>query len=209
MAKKLDKSTEDRIKAAAEKIFLEKGFSAARTRDIAEESGLNLALINYYFRSKENLYNIIMMEKLIVFFNIIIDVLDDVNLTILERADKIVNKYTDLLLKEPNLPFFLLSEIQQNPDFFASKLNIKEKLVGSKTIRNLLLEENKKENMHFLLSFLGITLFPFIVRNVFEKLYDLTESEFSQILNERRVFIANLLTEIYPKVNQLTPEDNV
>ena len=150
-----------------------------------------------------------MMEKLIVFFNIIIDVLDDVNLTILERADKIVNKYTDLLLKEPNLPFFLLSEIQQNPDFFASKLNIKEKLVGSKTIRNLLLEENKKENMHFLLSFLGITLFPFIVRNVFEKLYDLTESEFSQILNERRVFIANLLTEIYPKVNQLTPEDNV
>ena len=69
--KELDSTTEAKIKAAAEKVFMEKGFSATRTRDIAEEAGMNLSLLNYYFRSKENLYNIIMMEKLKVFFDII------------------------------------------------------------------------------------------------------------------------------------------
>ena len=126
--KELDSTTEAKIKAAAEKVFMEKGFSATRTRDIAEEAGMNLSLLNYYFRSKENLYNIIMMEKLKVFFDIIIDVLNDEKLNLLDKATVLVNKYTDLLLHEPNLPWFLLSEIQQNPDFFSEKLKIKDRI---------------------------------------------------------------------------------
>ncbi|MGC3977884.1 MAG: TetR family transcriptional regulator [Paludibacteraceae bacterium] len=51
----LDQSTEEKIKQSAEKVFMEKGFFGARTRDIADEAGINLALLNYYFRSKENL----------------------------------------------------------------------------------------------------------------------------------------------------------
>ena len=57
MAKKksveVDLSTEEKIKEAAKKVFLKKGYAATRTRDIAEEAGINLALLNYYFRSKE------------------------------------------------------------------------------------------------------------------------------------------------------------
>ena len=67
MAKKKkidDGSTEQKIKEAARKLFTEKGFDAVKTRDIAEEAGLNLALLNYYFRSKEKLFEIIMLENL-------------------------------------------------------------------------------------------------------------------------------------------------
>ena len=46
-------STESKIKDAAKIVFHKKGFTATRTRDIAEEAGLNLALLNYYFRSKK------------------------------------------------------------------------------------------------------------------------------------------------------------
>jgi AcrR family transcriptional regulator len=49
-------TTEERIKQAAVKVFQAKGYGAARTRDIAEEAGINLALLNYYFRSKERLF---------------------------------------------------------------------------------------------------------------------------------------------------------
>src|ERR1700748_2737311 len=56
-------STEEKIKAAAKKLFTQKGFAATRTRDIAEEAGINLALLNYYFRSKEKLFELIMMEN--------------------------------------------------------------------------------------------------------------------------------------------------
>ncbi|MDN3670454.1 helix-turn-helix domain-containing protein [Echinicola jeungdonensis] len=58
-----DDSTEGKIKTAARKVFQQKGFAAARTRDIAEEPGINLALLNYYFRSKGKLFDLIMMEE--------------------------------------------------------------------------------------------------------------------------------------------------
>jgi len=54
--KELDTSTEAKIKAAARVVFHKNGFAATRTRDIAEEAGINLALLNYYFRSKQNHY---------------------------------------------------------------------------------------------------------------------------------------------------------
>ena len=51
-----DLSTEQKIKNAARKVFTEKGYAATRTRDIAEAAGINLALLNYYFRSKQKLF---------------------------------------------------------------------------------------------------------------------------------------------------------
>jgi AcrR family transcriptional regulator len=54
--KKIEPTTEEQIKEAARRVFTRKGYAATRTRDIAEESGHNLALLNYYFRSKEKLF---------------------------------------------------------------------------------------------------------------------------------------------------------
>jgi AcrR family transcriptional regulator len=65
--KELDTTTEAKIKAAARVVFHKKGFAATRTRDIAEEAGINLALLNYYFRSKEKLFDIIMWRPCKVF----------------------------------------------------------------------------------------------------------------------------------------------
>ena len=70
-----DKNTEQKIKDAARDIFHKKGFAATRTRDIAKLSGINLALINYYFRSKQKLFDIILLESMQSFFKIISDVL--------------------------------------------------------------------------------------------------------------------------------------
>ena len=63
MSKK-DTNTEDKILKAANKVFTQKGFAATRTRDIAAEAGINLALLNYYFRSKKKLFDIVMLENL-------------------------------------------------------------------------------------------------------------------------------------------------
>ena len=56
---KTDDSTESKLREAARKLFTRDGYAAVKTRDIAKEAGLNLALLNYYFRSKEKLYEII------------------------------------------------------------------------------------------------------------------------------------------------------
>ncbi len=61
-------NAEEKILTAARKIFLKKGFAATRTRDIATEAGINLALLNYYFRSKKKLFELVMQEKVEMLF---------------------------------------------------------------------------------------------------------------------------------------------
>ena len=72
-----DSSTEEKIKIAARHVFHIKGYAGTRTRDIAEEAGINLALLNYYFRSKEKLFEIVMMETLRDFLQSLTSVFND------------------------------------------------------------------------------------------------------------------------------------
>ena len=67
-------NTEIKIKDAAKSLFLKKGYSATTTRDIARESDINLAMLNYYFRSKRRLFEIIMFETLYEFLSKMVEV---------------------------------------------------------------------------------------------------------------------------------------
>ena len=67
-------TTEEKIKSAARTVFHTKGFAATKTRDIAKEAGINLALLNYYFRSKEKLFQIIMMDSIHSLFQSILPI---------------------------------------------------------------------------------------------------------------------------------------
>src|SRR6201987_5095264 len=104
-------STEEKIKQAARKIFMQKGYAATRTRDIAEEAGINLALLNYYFRSKEKLFDIIMLESLQSFRQSMVNVLNDKKTSLENKVETLVNNYLDLLLAQPEIPLFVLSEL--------------------------------------------------------------------------------------------------
>src|ERR1700736_6685770 len=83
-------TTEEKIKEAARKLFTQKGFAATRTRDIAEEAGINLALLNYYFRSKQKLFDLIMMENFRQFLQGVTVHFRDEHMTMVERVERIV-----------------------------------------------------------------------------------------------------------------------
>jgi len=120
-----DLSTEEKIKEAAKKVFTQKGYFATRTRDIAEEAGLNLALLNYYFRSKEKLFEIVMLEKVQKFFGVLLPVLNNPATTLEEKMESIPDKYIDLILENPDLPIFIMSEVRNSPDLFIKIANNK------------------------------------------------------------------------------------
>src|SRR5579872_3178450 len=115
-------SAEEKIKEAAKKLFTQKGFAATRTRDIAEEAGINLALLNYYFRSKQKLFDLVMMENFRKFLNGIQVNFLDPNMTIEGRVEKIVIAYVDFLTEFPDLPLFILNEIRGNPSKIAEQI---------------------------------------------------------------------------------------
>src|SRR5271154_299968 len=88
--KKPDLTAEEKIKEAARNVFTRKGFAATRTRDIAEEAGINLALLNYYFRSKEKLFEIVMLENFGQFLNGVQTLLNQKESSLEEKIDAIV-----------------------------------------------------------------------------------------------------------------------
>ena len=114
--KTIDATTEEKIKATARLVFHKKGYAATRTRDIAEEAGINLALLNYYFRSKEKLFEIIMFETLFGFMQNMIMVLSDEKSSLEKKVKLFVSNYIDLIIKDPNIPIFMLSEIRNHPE---------------------------------------------------------------------------------------------
>jgi AcrR family transcriptional regulator len=187
-------STEEKIKAAAKKLFTQKGFAATRTRDIAEEAGINLALLNYYFRSKEKLYDIIMLENFRQFIQgISVNVYDE-KASIDQKLEKIVVAYIDFLTENPNLPLFVLNEIKGNPSRIATQINEEVSPMRSHLLKQL--EEAAKagkisrvDPFHFIANLVGLTIFPFISKPILQRVTNTNDTQFHAFMQERKKLV--------------------
>ncbi len=190
-----DISTEEKIRKAAFKLFQQKGFAGTRTRDIADEAGINLALLNYYYRSKEKLFGIVMEESLKQMFVRLLIVLNNPTTSISEKIDIVVNIYIDLLKENPNLPLFVLSEVQANPEKFKKQVGIPdltiEKIFAIKQAK----EQIEKAGMgnidpfHIIINMVSMTIFPFAAKPMIKTLNKMDDERYEQFLEERRKLI--------------------
>jgi transcriptional regulator, tetR family len=194
MKKTKDISTEERIKAAARKVFHQKGFAGTRTRDIAEEAGINHAMLNYYFRSKEKLFEMVMMETMAQFFKGVNLMLNDENTSLDEKIDLIVSNYVDLLLKEPELPTFILNEVRPNPQAFVEQNPIKEALTHSVLTRQYAEavargEITEPNLMQAILNVIGLVIFPFIAKPILTSIVNIPEEQYKALMLQRKTLI--------------------
>jgi AcrR family transcriptional regulator len=196
-----DATTEEKIKNAARVVFLKKGYAATRTRDIAEEAGINLALLNYYFRSKEKLFDIIMMEIIKKFLSSIGSVFNDEKTTIEDKIETLVHHYIDLLTQHPDIPLFILSELRAKPNELVSKMGIKEILMKSFFLKQF--EQAIKEKriqpmhpLHFIMNLMGMTVFPFIASPLLKGIGELDEKNFNDLMQQRKTLVPKWIETI-------------
>lgn len=194
MSNTKDTSTEERIKAAARKVFHQKGFAGTRTRDIAEEAGINHAMLNYYFRSKEKLFEMVMMETMAQFFKGVNLMLNDESTSLDEKIDLIVSNYVDLLLKEPELPTFILNEVRPNPQAFVEQNPIKEALTHSVLTRQYAEavargEITEPNLMQAILNVIGLVIFPFIAKPILTSIVNIPEEQYKALMLQRKTLI--------------------
>lgn len=186
--KKMNKelTTEEKIIESARKLFTQKGFSATRTRDIAEEAGINLALLNYYFRSKQNLFQIIIEEKFDELFGIINPILSNSEISLEEKIETLVMNYTKMLLENEDLPFFVLSEIKSN-EFIAERVKQNAEILSQPVIENQLKERGFTiSSFNFIMNVMSLTLFPFMSKPLFVTSGLVKEDEFAHFVIERQ-----------------------
>ncbi|HWV31638.1 MAG TPA: TetR/AcrR family transcriptional regulator [Dyadobacter sp.] len=184
----LDLSTEEKIKEAASIVFTKKGYGNARTRDIAEEAGINLALLNYYFRSKEKLFQIVMAERIDKLFGVLGPVLNDESTTLEEKLEKITESYINMLLEHPDLPIFVLSEIRNNPEQLSNRFQARKHLTESVFIKQLVERRSDINPFHFLMNLLGMNLFPFVAKPVLQPILG-NEEMYRQLMEQRKQLV--------------------
>jgi AcrR family transcriptional regulator len=189
--KQLDTKTEAKIKIAARLVFHRKGFAATRTRDIAEEADINLALLNYYFRSKEKLFELIMFETMVDFMQSLAVVFNDEETTFVKKIELLANNYIDLISKEPEIPLFILSEIRTKPDDFFKKMPIGELIMNSvfiKQFKKAVADKKVTEPnpLHFMMNFMGLIVFPFAASPLLKKIGNIQDASFNKLMQERK-----------------------
>ena len=112
----INKGTEQKIMEAAQDVFLQKGLDGARMQEIADEAGINKALLHYYYRTKEKLFYAVFKWAASQFLPQVSSIMYDKNIGLFEKIRLFVKEYTKILYSRPFLPLFILHEITKNPD---------------------------------------------------------------------------------------------
>lgn len=189
-----EKSTEEIIFDAAQKIFIEKGFDGARMEEIAREASINKALLHYYYRTKEKLFKAI-FER--VFKNFVPQVLTfwDSDLPFFTKVEMFVDTYVSFIMKNPFIPNFVINELNRNPDSIVEMLGnasgiLKNDLFGK--FSEIVNKEINAGNIRpiapeqLLVNVLGLCIFPFVARPIIQGVVFKGDKKMYQLFLESR-----------------------
>ncbi|HPE18253.1 MAG TPA: TetR/AcrR family transcriptional regulator [Tenuifilaceae bacterium] len=200
---KLD--TEKAILVAARKVFILKGLDGARMQEIADEAGINKALLHYYFRSKEKLFQMVFKEALTKFFPKVFAMMASENLNFKDKIEAFVENYLKLILENPFIPAFIIGELNKNPE----KLSVFFDEAGLETqriqyvIKEIVAKEaglSFNQAKHLIVNIISLSIFPFVGRPLLEKIiFEGDKKAYENFLNERKKVVVDLIMTSLPK----------
>ena len=197
------RTTEDRILHAARKVFIAKGMAGARMQDIADEAGINKALLHYYFRSKEKLFETIFKELSIQFLPRVNAVFES-DLPLFEKIETFCSEYISKMIENPFIPLFIVNEINKQPEVFLKKMwGGKKPLVG-KLVQQIEAEVKKGkikriEPAQLLLNMVSMCIFPFVGKPLCQMVMGISESGYRQLMEERKKLVPQFIIESISK----------
>lgn len=199
-----DIQTEDKIFEAATEVFVSKGMDGARMQDIADHAGINKALLHYYYRTKDHLFNAVFEKIAGQMFKKFAPVFDE-NLTLEEKIRFFFSEHITFLQKNPRLPAFILNEINRNPARI-------RKILQNIDIKNLwrtLQDQHKDELIKYniteeslpqiMTTLAAISVFPFAARGLIEGIFQHMGVSFNDFIEERKEFAADFVIKAIKK----------
>jgi AcrR family transcriptional regulator len=199
-----DKLTEEKIFEAATDVFLDKGMDGARMQDIANRASINKAMLHYYYRTKDRLFNAVFEKIAEKVFSKFAPVFNE-NLTLEEKIRFFFKEHITFLQKNPRLPAFILNEINRNPARFRKLLSN----IDINKLWNILEEQHKEELAEYnitrdkipqlMTTIASISVFPFAARGILEGIFEKLDIDFDDYLEERKEFAADFVIKAIKK----------
>lgn len=186
--------TETLILQAAEKEFLEKGYSGANTTAIAEAAGVTHAMFHYYFRKKEKLFEKIFSEKIKQLKDMMFSAIENPELPLKKRIELGVERHFDFIAANPLLPRFIFNELHLNP---ARVEEIKTDMITMATsllnnLQKAIDREAEQGNCKqadartVLLDIISLNIFPFVAEPIIKGLLAPTDENMDTLLEQRK-----------------------
>ena len=193
-----DKQTEEKIFEAATIVFEEKGMDGARMQDIANRAGINKALLHYYFRTKDRLFDAVFQKVAGRMFMKFAPVFEK-DRTLEEKIRFFFRQHITFMQENPRLPSFVLNEINRNPARIKKLL----KTVDFKKLWSVLEEQHRDEFRKYnitiesapqiMTTIAAISVFPFAARGIFEGIFENLGVDFDSYIEERKEFAAEFV----------------
>ena len=182
------------ILAAAKEEFLDKGYDGARTTSIARNAGVTHAMLHYYFKTKEQLFERIFHETMEMLVKGILEVFTQTEKPFKERMAEALDIHFEVIRQNPRLPLFMIREVASRPERFDVIKNVICTFAG-----NLLATMQKDINQAvsngeispidattLLLDMISLNVFPFIIKPVFETVTGLDLNAESSFWEQRK-----------------------
>ena len=193
-----DRETADRILDAAHAVFLRKGTANSRTQEIADEAGVNKALVHYYFGTKAALADAIFERALGTLVPLMFGILADQNRSIDQKVRDIVREQIDFHSARPYLAGYMVSEMHAEPERITAimarrgspprdvlRRQIRE-AVESGTMRPITAEQ-------FIVNLMGLLIFPFALRPGLSRLLGIRPSGWADFMEERKRLLPDFI----------------
>ena len=188
-------TTEEKIFNAARIVFQKKGFTGARMQEIADEAGINKAMLHYCFKNKQLLFQAVFMNAFGQLAPQINEIFNSKE-TVFEKIKKFTHSYISFVIINPHLPAFVIQEMNNNPEFVMSFFYDQNKPNPSQFV--LQIEKEISEGIiktinpkQLLLDIFSMTAFPFVAQTLVKGIIQINDSDFLLMMEERKTTIAN------------------
>lgn len=194
---KKELNTEQKIIRAASTNFLKMGFAGARMQDIANEAGINKAMLHYYFRNKQQLFETVFQEKANQLFG---NVLNSISpQTDLEgMISSFIEEYLTFLSKNSELPLFVINEISRHPGLIEKVFlpSIQTIALRFKELLQQGIDAGRLRPIpfhHLLMNMISMCVFPILAKPILSKFLTSTGQDFQDLINERKQIITQCI----------------
>lgn len=190
-------NTEAEILIAAKEIFQQKGMAGARMQEIADKAKINKALLHYYYRSKQLLFEAVFKNAFSLLAPQLNKVLNDDN-DLFEKIRGFTKNYVSFVIAHPYLPNFVIQELNKNPEFIA-KLRANEnfpsiekfKLQVEEAIKNGIIKPIEAEQLF--INIISLNIFPFIGQPLLMALINTDNAKYKKIMENRKKEVAEFI----------------
>lgn len=196
--------TEEKILVSAKKVFYQKGLKGARMQEIADDAGVNKAMLHYYFRSKEKLFDKVFEQSVKSVTPMLMNVF-------LEQSDlntkiaRLIEMMIDLFLEEPYLSNFIVNELSQNPEkLFLNVLDSEGGLIGKiiPLINEQIQAEIEKGNVkadirpaELIVNIMSLCLLPIMAQTVLQKTLGIDDERMKRFMNKRKQTVTQFVLD--------------